>query len=148
MTYWAAEADEDLEDVDLNLAIGSFGQTDQYEDGVFEVKTKYPVTQLRICNDIAKSHIDETTLLAVQQQMAQQAFAQIPDVVKRVRMQECFARNCIPSHDHHSSSYISTKRSRRTISLKLRSHTKADGTALRRNTTPRLNGQRLSSSPR
>lgn len=36
MTYWAAEAevDEDLEDVDLNLAIGSFGQTDLYEDGV------------------------------------------------------------------------------------------------------------------
>jgi len=33
MTYWAAE-DEDLEDVDLNLAIGSFGQTDQYEDGM------------------------------------------------------------------------------------------------------------------
>ena len=35
MTYWAAEAevDEDLEDVDLNLAIGSFGQTDLYEDG-------------------------------------------------------------------------------------------------------------------
>jgi hypothetical protein len=30
--------------------------------------------------------IDEATLLAVQQQMAQQAaFAQIPDVVKRVR---------------------------------------------------------------
>lgn len=38
MTYWAAEAevDEDLEDVDLNLAIGSFGQTDLYEDGVSE----------------------------------------------------------------------------------------------------------------
>ena len=36
MTYWAADAevDEDLEDVDLNLAIGSFGQTDLYEDGV------------------------------------------------------------------------------------------------------------------
>jgi len=35
MTYWAAEAevDEDLEGVDLNLAIGSFGQTDLYEDG-------------------------------------------------------------------------------------------------------------------
>lgn len=65
MTYWAAEAevDEDLEDVDLNLAIGSFGQTDLYED--------------------VKSHVDETTLLAAQQQMAQQAFAQIPDVVKR-----------------------------------------------------------------
>lgn len=37
MTYWAAEAevDEDLEDVDLNLAIGSFGQTDLYEDGAY-----------------------------------------------------------------------------------------------------------------
>lgn len=36
LTYWAAEAevDEDLEDVDLNLAIGSFGQTSLYEDGV------------------------------------------------------------------------------------------------------------------
>ena len=33
----------------------------------------------------AKSHIDESTLVAAQQQMAQQAFAQIPDVVKRVR---------------------------------------------------------------
>jgi len=35
VAYWAAEAevDEDLEDVDLNLAIGSFGQTDLYEDG-------------------------------------------------------------------------------------------------------------------
>jgi hypothetical protein len=36
MTYWAADAevDEDLEGVDLNLAIGNFGQTDQYEDGM------------------------------------------------------------------------------------------------------------------
>lgn len=29
--------------------------------------------------------------------MAQQAFAQIPDVVKRVRVQECFARNHVPT---------------------------------------------------
>ena len=42
MTYWAAEAgvDEDLEDVDLNLAIGSFGQTDLYEDGVSRSQTR------------------------------------------------------------------------------------------------------------
>ena len=29
---WAAEADID-EDIDLNLAIGSYGQNDQYEEG-------------------------------------------------------------------------------------------------------------------
>ena len=33
--------------------------------------------------------------------MAQQAFAQIPDVVKRVRVQECFARNRILSYGYH-----------------------------------------------
>lgn len=41
--------------------------------------------QLRIHGGLAKSNIDDTTMLAMQQQMAQQAFAQIPDVVKRVR---------------------------------------------------------------
>ncbi|KZT03608.1 eukaryotic translation initiation factor 3 subunit 6 [Laetiporus sulphureus 93-53] len=59
---WEAELDEDLQDVDLNLAIGNYGQ--MYDD--------------------AQPRIDEGTLLAVQQQMVQQAaFAQIPDVVKR-----------------------------------------------------------------
>ena len=44
MTYWAAEAevDEDLEGVDLNLAIGSFGQTDLYEDGVSRSRIIHP----------------------------------------------------------------------------------------------------------
>jgi hypothetical protein len=44
MTYWAAEAevDEDLEDVDLNLAIGSFGQTDLYEDGASQSQNHAP----------------------------------------------------------------------------------------------------------
>ncbi|KAH9896841.1 eukaryotic translation initiation factor 3 subunit 6 [Cubamyces lactineus] len=61
---WEADLDEDLQDVDLNLAIGSYGQNGLYDD--------------------VQSRIDETTILAVQQQMAQQqAFAQIPDVVKR-----------------------------------------------------------------
>ncbi|KAI0746732.1 eukaryotic translation initiation factor 3 subunit 6 [Daedaleopsis nitida] len=61
---WEADLDEDLQDVDLNLAIGTYGQNGLYED--------------------AQPRIDEATLLAVQQQMAQQAaFAQIPDVVKR-----------------------------------------------------------------
>ncbi|KAJ3008748.1 hypothetical protein NUW54_g3037 [Trametes sanguinea] len=61
---WEADLDEDLQDVDLNLAIGSYGQNGLYDD--------------------AQSRVDEATLLALQQQMAQQAaFAQIPDVVKR-----------------------------------------------------------------
>jgi translation initiation factor 3 subunit L len=35
MALWATEAevDEDLQDVDLNLAIGNYGQTGHYEDG-------------------------------------------------------------------------------------------------------------------
>ncbi|KAI8970564.1 eukaryotic translation initiation factor 3 subunit 6 [Trametes punicea] len=61
---WEADLDEDLQDVDLNLAIGTYGQNGLYDD--------------------AQSRVDEATLLALQQQMAQQAaFAQIPDVVKR-----------------------------------------------------------------
>ncbi|EAU86804.1 eukaryotic translation initiation factor 3 subunit 6 [Coprinopsis cinerea okayama7 len=65
MALWAAEADID-EDVDLSLAIGNYGQNDHYEDA--------PIPQ---------PQIDESTLLAMQQHMAQQAaFAQIPDVVK------------------------------------------------------------------
>ncbi|KAI0635140.1 eukaryotic translation initiation factor 3 subunit 6 [Trametes polyzona] len=61
---WEADLDEEFQDVDLNLAIGTYGQSDVYDD--------------------AQSRIDESTLLAMQQQMVQQAaFAQIPDVVKR-----------------------------------------------------------------
>jgi len=55
-----------------------------------KVKIIHPTMYLRIHDGLAKSQIDETTLLAVQQQMAQQAFAQIPDIVKRVCVQECF----------------------------------------------------------
>ncbi|EKM53293.1 uncharacterized protein PHACADRAFT_259556 [Phanerochaete carnosa HHB-10118-sp] len=61
---WEADLDEDFHDVDLNLAIGSYGQNGLYDD--------------------AQPRIDETTLLVVQQQVAQQAaLAQVPDAVKR-----------------------------------------------------------------
>ncbi|KAF7792787.1 hypothetical protein EIP86_003886 [Pleurotus ostreatoroseus] len=61
---WDADVDEDFHDVDLNLAIGSYGQNGLYDD--------------------AQPRIDEATLLAVQQQVAQQAaLAQVPDAVKR-----------------------------------------------------------------
>jgi len=64
VSLWATEEiDEDLQ-VDVNLAIGNYGQNGLYDD--------------------AQPRIDEATLVAVQHQMAQQAaFAQIPDAVKR-----------------------------------------------------------------
>ncbi|KAI9450582.1 eukaryotic translation initiation factor 3 subunit 6 [Russula earlei] len=64
VSLWATEEiDEDLQ-VDVNLAIGNYGQNGLYND--------------------AQPRIDEATLVAVQHQMAQQAaFAQIPDAVKR-----------------------------------------------------------------
>ena len=37
---WDAELDEDLQDVDLNLAIGNYGQNGMYEDGEFCVWTR------------------------------------------------------------------------------------------------------------
>ncbi|THG97272.1 hypothetical protein EW026_g4686 [Hermanssonia centrifuga] len=61
---WEADLDEELHDVDLNIAIGNYGQNGLYDD--------------------AQPRIDEPTLLAVQHQVAQQAaLAQIPDAVKR-----------------------------------------------------------------
>lgn len=49
--------------------------------------------------------LDETTLLAMQQQMAQQAaFSQIPDVVKRVSVQTLYHRDCLPFVVHCSFS--------------------------------------------
>ncbi|KAI0761861.1 eukaryotic translation initiation factor 3 subunit 6 [Irpex lacteus] len=62
---WEADLDEDFHDVDLNLAIGTYGQSGLYDDA-------------------AQPRIDEATLIAVQQQVAQQAaLAAIPDPVKR-----------------------------------------------------------------
>ncbi|KAI0087211.1 eukaryotic translation initiation factor 3 subunit 6 [Irpex rosettiformis] len=61
---WEADLDEEFHDVDLNLAIGNYGQNGLYDD--------------------AQPRIDEATLIAVQQQVAQQAaLAAIPDPVKR-----------------------------------------------------------------
>ncbi|KAF9561710.1 eukaryotic translation initiation factor 3 subunit 6 [Agrocybe pediades] len=65
LAIWTAE--EDLEeDVDLSIALDSYGQNVQYED-----------------SHLQQPQIDESTLIAMQQHMAQQAaFQQIPDVVK------------------------------------------------------------------
>ncbi|KAL0070998.1 hypothetical protein AAF712_001556 [Marasmius tenuissimus] len=67
MSIWATEdIDEELQGVDLSLAIGNYGQNSHYDDA-----------------HIPQPTIDEATILAMQQHMQQQAaFAQIPDVVK------------------------------------------------------------------
>jgi translation initiation factor 3 subunit L len=66
MALWAAEdMEEDLQDVDYSV---SYTQPGQYDDA-----------------HIQAPQIDEQTLIAMQQHIAQQtAFAQIPDVVKAV----------------------------------------------------------------
>ncbi|KAL1662090.1 RNA polymerase I-associated factor PAF67-domain-containing protein [Schizophyllum commune] len=66
MALWAAEdMEEDIQDVDLSMAIGNYGQGG-YNDA-----------------HMSQPQIDESTLIAMQQHMAQQAaFSQIPDVVK------------------------------------------------------------------
>jgi translation initiation factor 3 subunit L len=85
-SLWATEEiDEDLQ-VDVQLAIGNYGQNGLYEDGpyihsvIVSPPSSFPCAA-------AQPRIDEATLVAVQHQMAQQAaFAQIPDPVKRVRI--------------------------------------------------------------
>jgi len=86
VSLWATEEiDEELQ-VDVNLAIGNYGQNGLYDDGramdYFDQSIHNSLLRLT-----AQPRIDEATLIAVQQQMAQQAaFAQIPDAVKRVRI--------------------------------------------------------------
>jgi len=85
LSLWAAdEIDEDLHDVDVSLAIGSYAQNGLYDDGAHP----HPVLPSVVPDPPqAQSRINEATLIAVQQQMAQQAaFSQIPDVVKRVSL--------------------------------------------------------------
>lgn len=83
---WAndAEIDEDLHEVDMNIAMGSYGQEGMYEDGELSNKCCPPsfVDEFEV-----QSRIDNVALAAsMQQQIEQQAaFASIPDVVKRVR---------------------------------------------------------------
>ncbi|EED77840.1 predicted protein [Postia placenta Mad-698-R] len=77
------DVDEDLQDVDLSLAIGNYGQNGIYDEGERSPACKYSKRHAN-ARRAAEPRIDEATLLAVQQQMVQQAaFAQIPDVVKR-----------------------------------------------------------------
>ena len=87
MALWVAEAelDDDLQDVDPSLAIGNYGQNGHnYDDSkVSTPRLSFSGLPFFTTVDISKSPIDEATILAVQQHMAQQAaFSQIPDVVK------------------------------------------------------------------
>ena len=88
MSLWATEdIDEDLQDVDLSLAMGAYGQN-TFDDGELNHDPVLPSPSSH--SNKPKAHIpqpqfDESTMMAVQHQIAQQtAFAQIPDVVKAV----------------------------------------------------------------
>ena len=86
VALWAAEDLE--EDVDLSLALGSYGQNDTYNDGQLD----NPFCVLCSYVLLAPPQIDESAFLAMQQHMAQQAaFSQIPDVVKGVSNLGAFA---------------------------------------------------------
>ena len=91
MALWAAEADID-EDVDLSLAIGNYGQDGLYDDGQLTPSILSSIqchshSFLPVTAHIQQPQIDEATLIAMQQHMAQQAaFSQIPDVVKAVSL--------------------------------------------------------------
>lgn len=87
MPMWAAEAeiDEELQEVDLSHAIGNYVQNDLYDDGEPSIERNSECCVNGVSAE-AQTRIDDAALAAMQQQMAQQAaFAQIPDVVKRVR---------------------------------------------------------------
>jgi hypothetical protein len=91
--------------------------------------------------------IDEATLLAVQQQMAQQAaFAQIPDVVKRVRA-PCVVDRRPELTGAPSSLCTSTRRCLRTICRRSLPPTRVGGTASPSSFTQRPSGPRRRRSP-
>ena len=130
MTYWAAEAevDEDLEDVDLNLAIGSFGQTNLYEDGVSKSQNYTPGNLTE--NSRRSSQIPHRRDYAARCAAADGAASFRPNPRHREEG-VCAGVFCLKSHTKprsRSSSYTSTKPSKRTISQKLRSRMKVDGT--------------------
>ena len=100
MPIWAADAeiDEDLQEVDLTHAIGNYVQNGLYDDSsLFSNKFSGIISQHCFS---AQPRIDEATLAAVQQQMAQEAaFAQIPDVVKGVSHAFFFHQSDFGSYD-------------------------------------------------
>lgn len=63
MALWAAEADidEDLQDVDLSLAIGSYAQNGHYEDGM--VSSAIHLNTLRIAFQHRYNHLGLTSQL-------------------------------------------------------------------------------------
>lgn len=85
--YAHDEYEEDLGDVNIEAVVGNYGQGGHgmYEDGAPTSELDTIVDLTINGNIVDQARIDEATMAAMQHQMAQQvAFAQIPDVVKRV----------------------------------------------------------------
>jgi len=87
-SLWVTEEIDDDLQVNVDLAMGNYGQNGLYEDGAY-IRSNFCLSFASFLRTAAQPRIDEATLslVAVQHQMAQQAaFAQIPDAVKRVRI--------------------------------------------------------------
>ena len=85
LALWNAEDDLE-EEVDL-LTIGNYGQNIQYEDGELSFFFFIWTNVNKNSAHIHQPQLDESTLIAMQHHMAQQAaFSQIPDDVKGVRL--------------------------------------------------------------
>ena len=85
LALWNAEEDIE-EDVDLSIAMESYPQNVQYEDCELPYNPIFFTTHSNTAH-IQGPPIDDATLLAMQAHMAQQqAYQQIPDVVKSVRV--------------------------------------------------------------
>ena len=105
---------------------------------IFQVSVRYNNRSVYVAQP---PQIDESTLLAMQQHMAQQAaFAQIPDVVKRVS--NVASTLNLLAHMLCSLLYTFTKQYWITILQRSQLRMRVDGIVLQRNIMQRRNGPR------
>ena len=142
LSLWNAE--EDLEEVvDLSLAIGNYGPN-VYDDGLPALSFIFSHLEKKIPVHIQQPQIDESTLIAMQQHIAQQAaFSQIPDVVKSVRGLS-FRCVALGLNFFLSSSSIFIKRCWSTTCLKSRWRMRVVGTSILKSIIRGRSGQRRS----
>ena len=97
---------------------------------------------------MAQPQIDDATVFAVQQHMAQQAaFSQIPDVVKAVSFIFVSLSRVVSANETTSSLCIFTKLWLTTTLQRSQLHTRVVGINIPKSSTPEQNGQRQILSP-
>ncbi len=82
--YYEQELEEDINDANLDMAIGNYGQN-IYDTGSFYRHLPKPIMSLR-GSRIDQGQYSEAALQAIQQEYAaQSALSQVPEQVQRVR---------------------------------------------------------------